>query len=382
MSNPQNNLPEGDHRSEKSESKADRVEAKAENRERGEASKHIADGDLNKDIQASTLEKRLSRKSGATGYGVASADSLLPTEAEIQKMGKQLTERLDQEKPLAVIAQNIGDNNQFTPQQPQVMTDAASNSAKGEGWKPLNGSAPKDLTVGDQKYSSDQVTAQDWRQVVKGVSRLGDAALHPELRESEDYPEGGVWANPHRGREDEFIDYDSCAKANKAFPELAKQLGQDKGKIDPDLIASVIRNEQFNYGNIKDTGPDHYVTKYGNWPFNQDESIGPAQIQVQNINALAKEFSKQLGPETDAVKNANTIEKAPYFVAAYFADVIKGIESHKKPGYITDNTWKSVSEHWQKGEKNEALILAYNPHKGQVNSVYTQMDAIKAPDWD
>ncbi|WP_153023185.1 hypothetical protein, partial [Sphingobium sp. 22B] len=128
MSHSQINQPEGDHRSEKSESKADRVETKAENRERGEASKHIANGDLNKDIQASTLEKRLSRKSGATGYGVASADSLLPTEAEIQKMGKQLTAQLEQAKPVAIIAQNIADNNPFH-HPPQVATDATTATA-------------------------------------------------------------------------------------------------------------------------------------------------------------------------------------------------------------------------------------------------------------
>lgn len=138
------NQPEGEHRSEKSDSKVDRVEAKAENRERGEASKHIADGDLNKDIQASTLEKRLSRKSGATGYGVASADSLLPTEAEIQKMGKQLTAQLEQEKPVAVIAQNIGDNNPFQHPSPQVTTDATTATTLGE------------------KPNSDNKLAQNW----------------------------------------------------------------------------------------------------------------------------------------------------------------------------------------------------------------------------
>jgi len=141
MSNSQTNQPEGDHRVDKSESKADRVEAKAENRERGEATKHIADGDLNKDIQASTLEKRLSRKSGATGYGVASADSLLPTEAEIQKMGKQLTAQMAQEKPVAIIAQSIGDNNPFHPQAPQVASDAPA--------------------VGE-KSNSDNKLAQNW----------------------------------------------------------------------------------------------------------------------------------------------------------------------------------------------------------------------------
>ena len=57
---------------------------------------------------------------------MASADSLLPTEAEIQKMGKQLMAQLEQEKPLAVIAQSIGDNNPFNPQAPQVVTDATN----------------------------------------------------------------------------------------------------------------------------------------------------------------------------------------------------------------------------------------------------------------
>lgn len=75
-------------RSERPEIKADRVEKKAENRERGEACNDLAKGALNKDIQTTTLEKRLSRKGGATGYGVASADSLLP----LEKTGKNKTD--------------------------------------------------------------------------------------------------------------------------------------------------------------------------------------------------------------------------------------------------------------------------------------------------
>ncbi len=124
----------GDRSPEKPQNK---IETKAENKERGEASKQIADGELNKDISTQTLEKRLSRKSGATGYGVASADSLLPTEAEIQKMGKQLTAKMEQEKPIAVIAQNIGDRNSFNPQQPQV-TDGGRASAGADGAKLLD----------------------------------------------------------------------------------------------------------------------------------------------------------------------------------------------------------------------------------------------------
>jgi hypothetical protein len=63
-------------------------------------------------------------------------------------------------------------------------------------------------------------------------------------------------------------------------------------------------------------------------------------------------FPKELGPKAEAVRNAETVEKAPYFVAAYFADAIQGIESKHKPGYISEKTWKSINEHWQKGEEN------------------------------
>lgn len=86
----------GDKSSERPQSK---LETKAENKERGEAVKEIADGALNKDIAAQTLEKRLSRKSGATDYGVASADSLLP---------------LDKKNEKVLIAQNLDGLKQFS----------------------------------------------------------------------------------------------------------------------------------------------------------------------------------------------------------------------------------------------------------------------------
>jgi hypothetical protein len=113
-------------------------------------------------------------------------------------------------------------------------------------------------------------------------------------------------------------------------------------------------------------------------PAGQDKSVGPEQMQVGNIRKLAEKYPNVLDAAGDALSNAIKPDRAPYFVGAYFADVINGIENHKKPDYITVSTWKSVNEHWQKGEKNEALILAYNPSSSQVNHVFTQMDAIKA----
>ena len=105
-------------------------------------------------------------------------------------------------------------------------------------------------------------------------------------------------------------------------------------------------------------------------------------MQVRNINHLAQVFPKQLGEIGDAVRNAEDVHHAPYFVGAYFADVIHGIETKQKPDYISTNTWESINQHWAKGERNEALIVAYNPHADQVVHVFTQLDNIKAPDWD
>ncbi len=120
---------DGEHkeRSEKTESKAERLEKKAENRERAEACTELASGALNKDIQSATLEKRLSRKSGATSYGVASADSLLPLEqkpkqkndvpegvskAEYLAAVKQFEAQAKERKPIAVIAQGVEESPQ------------------------------------------------------------------------------------------------------------------------------------------------------------------------------------------------------------------------------------------------------------------------------
>jgi len=131
--------------SERTESKAERIEKKAEIRERGEACTELANGALNKDIQTATMEKRLSRKSGATGYGVASADSLLPldkkskgkvtvpegiSETEYIAAVKQAEAQQQENKPIAVIAQGV-ENDPFK-QSSRVVSDGGSSVARGK----------------------------------------------------------------------------------------------------------------------------------------------------------------------------------------------------------------------------------------------------------
>jgi len=315
MSNSQNNHSEGDHRSEKNESKAERVEAKAENRERGEASKHIADGDLNKDIQASTLEKRLSRKSGATGYGVASADSLLPTEAEIQKMGKQLTAQLEQEKPLAVIAQNIGDNNPFHPQAPQVMTDATN-------------ATPDNLL---SSYGRDNV-------MVQGFSFPNPVEAYKKEVE-----------HHYRGKELAAMDKEIPAKAwddaYKAFPEL-KQLGE---KDTTRLMKAIIANELDHYGK-EDLAQDEIAKTGHGGDILHKYSVGFAQIKPDGLRTMAKELDGEVQAgkrvsnpldrfaKMDKDQLANELANpanTPLFVAAHMAHDLHMLNNHTKDLDVT-----------------------------------------------
>ncbi len=376
------------------ESKADRTEKRASNTLRGD----VKAEDMAANTETLTKDARFRKEFRQQGgrskthedFGTPTIEGIIEggppskatlSEKQIQELGKQVMAKT-QDAPI-LIAQAIGDST-IPPGQQPVLTSTDTAETKPQERK---------FKVGDSQYNPDEVTAQDWNKIIKQgkqaldqagnvAGRAGDTAKNPELAEFEQPPLGGQWEHPHRGREDDFIDYGAAFASNQMFPEISSQLGQEKGQIDPYLVAAVIRNEQYYYKNVVDTGPDHYIQKHDNWPFRDTESVGPAQMQVRNINALAKEFSNVLGDPSEAVKNAEDPAKAPMFVAAYFADVIRGIKSEQKPSYINDSTWKLVNEHWNKGEKNEALILAYNPDPKQVNHVFTQMDAIKAPDWD
>jgi hypothetical protein len=365
----QNNQPESDHNhSEKSENKAERVEKKAENKERGEASKHIADGELNKDIQANTLEKRLTRKSGATGYGVAPADSLLPTDTEIQKMGKQLSAKLEQEKPIATIAQNIGDNNPFQKpsQSPQVMTDATNAQQKPDAV------IAQDFS-GLQKWGGDRV--QD-------VERMG-------------------W--PHRGQEDKYLDYGACKEAfSKAHLEKYKE-------VSPELIAAAMRNEQSFYKTL-DRDQDQQVHEKGtvlkdNGSEDDTASIGPAQIQIRKIRELVNLEDAGHKPKypflshmkTDPVREALDPKNAALLTAAYFAQSAETLNRMKIPvndqtlaytwnpdvfkadgKYVCPNSIQMKAEHSLPKQMRPHRESVWNPTNDDILNTSTHVQNVKA----
>jgi len=225
---------------------------------------------------------------------------------------------------------------------------------------------------GNTNFDESQVVSQNWDGMYKaGRDALKNTTALPELLKLEQPKNWQDLQYPHRGKEDRFVDYDSCKIANQKFPKLAQH------NIDTDLVAATIRNEQFYYMNGKDVGPDHFIAKVGAWPFN-NMSIGPAQMKVDTIAHLAEKYPEVLGKASDSVSNAVTKEKAPLFVAAYFSDVIDGLETNAKPSYIAATPWKNIQEHWRKGEKIESLIFAYNPNPVQVAHINLQMQEIKS----
>jgi hypothetical protein len=225
---------------------------------------------------------------------------------------------------------------------------------------------------GNNDFDESQVVSQNWDGMYKaGQDALKNTTALPELLNLEKPKNWQDVQYPHLGNEDQFVDYDSCKIANQKFPKLAHYA------IDADLIAATIRNEQFYYMNGKDVGPDHYIAKVGAWPFN-NMSIGPAQMKVDTITHLAEKYPEVLGKASDSVSNAVTKEKAPLFVAAYFSDVIDGLEKNARPSYIAATPWKNIQEHWRKGEKMESLIFAYNPTLVQVAHINLQMQEIKS----
>jgi hypothetical protein len=201
----------------------------------------------------------------------------------------------------------------------------------------------------------------------------------PDLQYREQPPKGGDYWHPHRGRENDFVSYPACSAANMPFENVRLRIGTGPGHIDPDLIAAMMRNEQFFYKQIGDVGQDNYIRKHGNLDILHDDSysIGPAQMQIRNIQNLLKQFPEQLGQYAgDPLRAALNPGDAPMFVAAYMSNMIEHLESGKNPGFSA-GVWKNIERHWKEHDANGALILAFNPDPHQIENVDTQLNAIR-----
>ena len=148
----------------------------------------------------------------------------------------------------------------------------------------------------------------------------------------------------HRGQEDKWVDYKAVESAYKEFPVFERHRN-----IPADLISAMIRNEQHYYMDAKEGDAEKAILEGKGETVGGTKSIGPAQIQIRNIEHLLKEYPQLTDPElggidkADFMRDALKPDKSAWLATAYVADRMQVREAQGKPITI------------------EALIQDYNP---------------------
>lgn len=179
------------------------------------------------------------------------------------------------------------------------------------------------VNVGEVAGIAVQSTAESMDQALRAI-RLADKATYRSL------------------------DYPACQDAMEKFPDL-KHYG-----VNEKVIAAIILNELVHRGG-DDDDEDNQIRKNGH-VLNSDgsedikASIGPAQIQVQNIHRLAEKYPQLSLYNSDASRAALEPSIAPYFVAAYLQERMEAFSAHDKAN-PTEQTPKCF----------ESLLYTYNP---------------------
>ncbi len=268
------------------------------------------------------------------------------------------------------------------------LTSAAPNLEQMQQYKDIQSDVSTEDTIawaprewaGNQLKNAEKSTKKTV-QSIERAAKYGEAtAKDADLQVREEPPKGGDYWHPHRGREDDFVSYPACAAAVMPFENVRIRMGEGPGHIDPDLIAAMMRNEQYYYKQLGDVGQDNYVRIHGNLDILHDDtySIGPAQMQIRNVRKLLEQFPKQLGQyKDDPLRAVERPGDAPMFVAAYMSNIIEHLENHKNAGFSA-GVWNNIAKHWKDGDANGALILSFNPDPNQIAHVTKQLKIIKA----
>lgn len=125
------------------------------------------------------------------------------------------------------------------------------------------------------------------------------------------------------------VSFSGIEKAYEAFPELAKH------GIPKAMIGGIILNEVLHSGDPRDPLDDLSVQMFGtarDWQGRENltASVGPAQIQIQNIRRLVEKFP-QLGEfKEDPIRAAVAPATAPMFVAAYLSEKIDQLTQYNQ----------------------------------------------------
>jgi hypothetical protein len=390
MSNPQNNQPEGDHRSEKSESKAERVEKKAEHRERGEAVGELNDGKLNKHIKQENTQQKDERsktlaeqieKTGKAKIGpitqkhgqsieITDGDKVLVkgrSKEEVAAARKQMEEASDKGMMLGSGGKftdvqksqeyGFGDDGRWHYQNPRLKP---GQDIAGEIKEWLRNDAAKDIPNLPGAITSSVVNGA-WALSEPLLKGINDWMQHkPDMT----YMEYLTGIEKDRGRSPwKDVSFEGADKAYAAFPELAKR------DIPKELISGIILNEVLHSGDPRDPIEDmtanlHGTVKDSHGKEEKYVSVGPAQMQIQNIRHLVENYPQLAQFKGDAVRAAINPENTPMFVAAYLTDKI----------HILDNFNKNHPE-GQIPVNAATLAYMYNPDVDSKDGKYRRMDA-------
>lgn len=288
-----------------------------EKRAQGEVNANVSD--YTEKVIATRLEKKLSGNSGVTGQladengkGLASAKDLLGDDAH--GLSKK-------EKQTALLAQ-----------------------------------VEKDGYIVGRPKEQEPTIAPDYQ-----LAQNFD--LGKQIQEKMQDAERAVW--PHRGHEDQHLDYQACKQAFSQA-HLDKYPG-----VTPELIAGAMRNEQSFYKN-SDAAQDKQVREKGtvlNAHGQEDDtaSIGPAQMQIRKIRGLVNMETSDHQPKysflgdlkDDPVTKALDPKNAARLAAAYFAESAEALTKMKIP------------------VNNETLAYTWNPDVFKANGKYECPNAVQ-----
>lgn len=182
----------------------------------------------------------------------------------------------------------------------------------------------------------------------------------------------GIIKNPEKYEQyfQEFgLNVSACDAASKAF--VLDRLG-----IEKNLVAGLVWNEQL-HKKPTDLAQDSAI--WAGVKLDGGTSIGPAQMQIRNIEFLAEKYPglKELG---DPLKAALDPAKAPFFVAAYLANEVESISAYNKEHSTYAGFVPVVTS-------TETLAYRYNPDvyrdQGEFRSlepwekIAVKLDALK-----
>lgn len=187
---------------------------------------------------------------------------------------------------------------------------------------------------------------------------------------------------PHRENPDQYYDGETARYVSQHLPRLAHYSELHDG-MGPKLIRAIMRNEQTYYHTGKDGIQDISVRYTGK--FFTNASIGPGQIQMNNIKDLQEKYPELFGQDRDILKLATDKSIATGLVGAYLDDRINTMETwmREKPDETSLSKdqrylYKHAFPLWKAGMHTKALIMSYNPAGGEdhLNNVLRQLKEI------